>query len=122
MWLSGAAVFEGWAPSVEEAEKLAARGEIRFAPCHHYNAVGPMAGVLSPSMPVFVVQNAKYGIKTYCSLNEGLGKVLRFGANSPEVIQRLQYMRDVLGPALSNVFKVHTQTMQSVNLSLLNSI
>ena len=76
------------------------RGEIAFAPCHHHAAVGPMAGIISPSMPVWIVRNATHGNRAFCNLNEGLGKVLRFGANSPEVIERLQWMATMLAPAL----------------------
>jgi hypothetical protein len=97
----GAALFEGWATTPEEARAIAARGDIRFAPCHHHAAVGPMAGVLAPSFPVVVVENAANGNRAYASLNEGLGKVLRFGAYDPTVLERLRWMATVLGPALS---------------------
>ena len=97
----GAALLEGWADTPEEARAAAARGDIRFAPCHQYAAVGPMAGVLAPSFPVVVVENAANGNRAYASLNEGLGKVLRFGAYDPGVLERLRWMAAVLGPALS---------------------
>lgn len=97
----GAILFEGWADSHEDATRLAASGKISFAPCHAAAAVGPMAGVTSPSMPVWIVENAAGGNRSYSNLNEGLGRVLRFGANDQEVVQRLTWMRDRLGPALS---------------------
>ena len=96
----GAIVHEGWAADIGAAEALAARGDIRFAPCHHHDAVGPMAGLLTPSMPVWVVENAEHGNRAYCTLNEGLGKVLRYGANGAEALARLAWMRDALAPAL----------------------
>jgi len=96
----GALMYEGLAKDEKEAEKLAASGKIEFSPCHHHSAVGPMAGVVSPSMPVFIVENQGHGNRAYCTLNEGLGKVLRFGAYDKEVLDRLAWMRDVLGPAL----------------------
>ena len=96
----GAIMYEGWAGDTKAAEALAGRGEIRFAPCHHHRAVGPMAGILSPSMPVWVVDNADHGNRAYCTLNEGLGKVLRFGANSADVLKRLKWMETVLAPTL----------------------
>jgi hypothetical protein len=99
--IAGAIVFEGLADTVEEAERMAARGEISLAPCHSRHAVGPMAGVVSASMPVSVFEDSEYGVKSYCNLNEGLGKVLRFGAYSPEVIDRLRWMQRVLAPALA---------------------
>lgn len=96
----GACLYEGWASSEEEASALAASGALAFEPCHHYHAVGPMAGIISPSMPVFVVEDRTYGSRTYATMNEGLGKVLRYGAYAPDVIERLRWIQDVLGPAL----------------------
>ncbi|MBZ8139294.1 hypothetical protein CLD22_05180 [Rubrivivax gelatinosus] len=97
----GAAMFEGWARDAEEAERLAASGEIRFTPCHDHSAVGPMGGITSASMPVLVVLNEVQGNTAFCNLNEGIGKVMRFGAFEGEVQTRLAWMRDVLGPVLS---------------------
>jgi Protein of unknown function (DUF1116) len=97
----GAAMLEGWARDAEAAREIAARGEIGFAPCHHHSAVGPMAGIISPSMPVWIVRNARHGNLAYSNLNEGLGKVLRYGANSPEVLDRLRWMARRLAPALA---------------------
>ena len=96
----GAAIYEGWAQDGAQAEKLAMSGEIAFTPNHHHNAVGPMAGVISPNMPVYIVRDRKHGHTTYSNLNEGIGKVLRYGAYSSEVIQRLAWMRDVLATTL----------------------
>jgi len=90
--ITGAILYEGWADSLEAAERLAASGAIALDPCHEHGAVGPMAGIISPSMPVWVVENTDHGNRTYCNLNEGLGKVLRFGANSPEVLDRLRWL------------------------------
>jgi hypothetical protein len=105
--LLGAAVLEGWAGTVDEARLLAERGEFTFEPCHHHGAVGPMAGVISPSMPLFVVENQAAPRNRACSnLNEGLGKVLRFGANGPEVIARLKTMAAVVAPALRQALAV----------------
>ncbi len=93
--------YEGWAKDPEEAVKLAESGAIVFDPCHHHHAVGPMAGVTSPSMPVFILQNKTFGNKSYVNMNEGLGQVLRMGAFGPEVIERLQWMEKVLYPTLN---------------------
>jgi hypothetical protein len=103
----GAVVLEGWADSVATAERLVAGGGIELEPCHHHGAVGPMAGIISPSMPVFVVENKAAGNRAYCNFNEGLGKVLRFGANGPDVIARLRMMAAVVAPTL-RVVLAHT--------------
>ena len=97
----GAILYEGWADSAQRAAALAGAGEIDFAPCHHHAAVGPMAGIISPSMPIWVVTNSVHGNSAYSNLNEGLGKVLRFGANGAEVIARLKWMEKTLAPTLS---------------------
>jgi hypothetical protein len=94
----GAAIFEGWAENEDEAAKLAESGEIKFDPCHDHDSVGPMAGVISPSMSVYIVENQEHGNKAYCNLNEGLGKVLRYGAYSKEVIERLKWMEQTMAP------------------------
>ena len=96
----GAAILEGWADSVESAQRLVDGGAIELEPCHHHGAVGPMAGIISPSMPVFVVENHAGGNRAVCNFNEGLGKVLRFGANGPEVIDRLRWIARDLAPTL----------------------
>ena len=90
--IAGAILYEGWATSLESAEKLASSGSVSLEPCHAHGAVGPMAGIISPSMPVWVVENAAAGNRAFCNVNEGLGKVLRFGANSPEVVERLRWL------------------------------
>ena len=101
--LMGAAAFEGLVEEPEEAGALFESGtSVSLEPCHHRGAVGPMAGVVSPSMWLFVLEDPASGRRTFCSLNEGLGKVLRYGAYGPEVLERLRWMRDVLGPLLGD--------------------
>lgn len=96
----GALMHEGLAKTEEDAKQMAARGDVRFEPCHHHQAVGPMAGMTTYSMPVLVVENRAAGNQAYSILNEGLGRVLRYGGLGPDVLERLDWMRRVLGPAL----------------------
>jgi hypothetical protein len=98
--LIAAMLYEGMAETPEQAAAIGEAGDLELAPCHSRGAVGPMAGVVSPSMPMFAIQNATFGNTAYCTLNEGLGKVLRYGAYGQEVIDRLRWMQDVLGPAM----------------------
>jgi hypothetical protein len=98
--IAGIAVFEGWASNLDEAEKMAASGELEFHPNHHFDAVGPMTGLTTIGQPVMVVENRAFGNHAYCTLNEGLGKVMRFGGNDAEVLTRLAWLRDVFGPAV----------------------
>ncbi|MEO3800620.1 DUF1116 domain-containing protein [Nonomuraea sp. B1E8] len=99
--LIGAMLLEGLAGDEHEAGRTLAEGGVTLRPCHEHAAVGPMAGVVSPSMWVFEVRDEEHGGTAYCSLNEGLGKVLRYGAYGPEVLERLRWMDQVLGPALA---------------------
>lgn len=102
----GAILFEGWVKDEKEAKEVAASGEIEFSPCHHHQAVGPMAGVVSPSMSVYVVENETYGNIAYSAMNdEWHWKSLRMGNFSKEVIEWLKYMEDVLAPALERAIK-----------------
>ncbi|MCL2563018.1 MAG: DUF1116 domain-containing protein [Oscillospiraceae bacterium] len=103
----GGLMYEGLAETPEAAEKLAASGEITFAPCHHHDAVGPMAGIITYSMPVWIVQNKTAGNYAYCTINEGLGKVLRFGAYQDEVIERLRWIETELYPLLKETLQIH---------------
>jgi hypothetical protein len=99
--LMGGAALEGLVDDPEDAVALFESGSsVSLEPCHHRNAVGPMAGVVTPSMWMWVLEDRATGARTYCSLNEGLGKVLRYGAYGPEVLTRLRWMGDVLGPLL----------------------
>lgn len=98
--ICGAAVYEGWAASLEEAQTMAESGGILFASAHENSAAGPMAGIISPSMPVWIFKNNTFGNKSYVTINEGLGKTLRFGANDAAVISRLKWIEKVLGPIL----------------------
>jgi hypothetical protein len=110
--IAGAAVYEGWADTPERAMAMAAAGEIAYGPCHDHQAVGPMAGIISPSMPLWVVENTTAGNRAYCNFNEGLGKVLRFGANGPAVVERLQWM----GTELHDVLKAGVARLGALEL------
>jgi len=101
----GAIVFEGWADDLAAADKLAASGAVKFAPNHHFGAVGPMTGITTRSMPLLVVENRKFGNWAACAINEGLGKVMRFGGNDAEVLARLAWLRDEFGPALGRALR-----------------
>ncbi|MBM4137950.1 MAG: DUF1116 domain-containing protein [Nitrospira sp.] len=96
----GAILYEGWAKDTAGATALAAGGDIVFEPCHHHAAVGPMAGVISPSMPVWMVVDTAHNRPSFSNFNEGLGQVLRFGANGPDVIDRLRWIEQTLAPTL----------------------
>jgi hypothetical protein len=104
--LMGGAALEGLVDDPEDAPRLFERGgPVSLEPCHHRRAVGPMAGVVTPSMWMFVLEDPATGARTHCTLNEGLGKVLRYGAYSPEVLARLRWMSEVLGPLLQRAVR-----------------
>lgn len=117
----GAALFEGWADNDKDAEEMLANGEVEFMPCHHVRAVGPMGGITSANMPVLVVENRSDGNEAFCTLNEGIGAVLRFGAYSDEVINRLKWMKDILGPTIAKALKL-TEDGLNVNVMIAKGI
>jgi hypothetical protein len=114
--LIGACLFEGWATDVEDAERILAAGEIALDPCHHHRTVGPMAGVTSPSMWMWCLEDPVNGGQAFCNLNEGLGKVLRMGAYNEEVLIRLAWMRDVLGPVLCDAVRSMTDPLDAKSI------
>ncbi len=101
----GGMLYEGLAEDADDAVRRAAVGEVDFAPCHAYGAVGPMAGVTTASMRVYVVENRRHGNRAFSTLNEGYGKVLRYGAHSPDVLDRLRWINDVLAPAVGEALR-----------------
>lgn len=103
--ITGALIFEGMARDMAEAQALVESGEIDLEPCHHHQAVGPMAGVTSASMSVYILENKTHGNKSYSNLNEGYGKVLRYGAYSEEVLDRLRWMEEVMAPVLAGAIE-----------------
>src|SRR5712691_8394865 len=96
----GAVEYEGWAADLSEAQALVESARVTLRPCHSLSAVGPMTGVITPSMPLMVVENREHGNRAYCTLNEGLGKVLRYGANDASVLERLRWLQQVVAPVL----------------------
>ncbi len=97
----GAIIYEGWAKNLHQAEVLANSGEIEYYSCNELGVVGPMSGVVSPSMPLYVFQNMTYGNYSRVTFNEGLGKTLSFGANDDSVIIRLKWIEKKLAPIMA---------------------
>jgi len=112
----GAVLFEGWASDEAGALELLGSGQIRLMPNHEAHAVGPMSGLTSPSLPVLVVENRLDGTRAFCTINEGGGNVLRFGAYDQEVVDRLHWMADVLAPLLSAALR---SSRDGVNINVL---
>ncbi len=108
----GALLFEGKAKTADEAEKMLASGKIEFAPCNDHMSSGPMAGIIMPSQLVYVVENKTHGITCYGNLNEGRGKVLRMGAYSQDVLDKLKWMESTLGPTI----KVALEAMGGIDI------
>ena len=104
--ITGALIFEGRAKNMEEAEKLVKSGEIKLEPCHEHQSVGPMAGLTSPNMEVYIIENKTHGNLAFSNMNEGYGKVLRYGAYDQEVMDRLQWMHEVMAPVLKEAIDI----------------
>lgn len=101
----GACIFEGKAKKPEEAEKLLASGKIEFSPCNDHMSSGPMAGVISPSQLVYVIEDQTHGIKCFSNMNEGRGNVLRMGAYKEEVLNKVRWMEAVVGPTVKSALE-----------------
>jgi hypothetical protein len=102
----GGIVYEGLANNLEDAEKLVKNNKIKFVSNHSIGCVGPMTGIITYSMPLWEVKNTTFGNVAYCTFNEGLGKVMRFGANGPEVIERLKWLEKSLAPAMKKALQL----------------
>jgi hypothetical protein len=101
--------------ALEGALRLEARSSADLEPCHEHMAVGPMAGVISAGMPVVVVEDQASGMRAYSNLNEGLGRVLRYGANDEDVLDRLRWMGSVLGPDLTRALEQGPIDLAAIN-------
>ncbi|AEJ18766.1 protein of unknown function DUF1116 [Gracilinema caldarium DSM 7334] len=103
----GGLLYEGLVKTEEEVLALAESGKIEFSPCQDHAAVGPMAGIVTPRMSVWIIEKETFGNQAYATLNEGLGKVLRYGAYSQEVLDRLRWMEQELAPILQRAIEHH---------------
>jgi hypothetical protein len=101
----GGIIYERLAFNFDEAFELAESGDIEFSPCHSLDAVGPMAGIITPRMPLMIIENLKHSTYAYASMNEGWGRTLRFGAYDPDVIARLDWMEQDLASLLNRALK-----------------
>ncbi len=117
----GAVLYEGWADTVEKAQKMLSQGEIEFGQCHDFDAVGPMTGIISASMPLIKVREASHGNIAYTNINEGIGRCLRFGANGPDVIQKLKWFESVLAPVLKAAVLHNTDKTGGIDLKVIQS-
>src|SRR4051794_36942836 len=99
----GAALFEGLASNVEEAVQKAKSGQFEFAPGHELAALGPMAGVITSSMPMWIVVNDAHHNQVHTTFSEGHDEIVRFDGYPPAGIGRLERMRSVLLPVLAAV-------------------
>lgn len=107
--------YEELADTDSEAFKLAESGKIKFYPCHDFGAVGPMTGIISYSMPLYVVENEHLGNFAYSTINEGAGDVLRFGAHTDRTVSRLKWIERVLAPEMKKTIA----KMDGMNLNVL---
>lgn len=117
----GAVLYEGWADTPDKARKMLSKGEVEFAQCHDFDAVGPMTGIISASMPLIKVREATNGNIAYSNINEGIGRCLRFGANGPDVIQKLKWFETVLAPVLQAAVRHNVDKTGGIDLKAIQS-
>ena len=117
----GAVLYEGWTDTPEKAQTMLKKSEIEFAQCHDFDAVGPMTGIISASMPLIKVREASNGNISYTNINEGIGRCLRFGANGPDVIQKLKWFESVLAPVLKAAVRHNFDKTGGIDLKAIQS-
>ncbi|MGH3768247.1 MAG: DUF1116 domain-containing protein [Pseudonocardiaceae bacterium] len=101
--MRAAVIAEGWAADIEEAQRLLAGDQVALTPANHHQAVVPMASAIGPSAPVFVVVDREGDTRSYAPVSQGPGEVAWFGRDTDAAIERLRFLRDVAGPALSQI-------------------
>jgi hypothetical protein len=100
-----ACLFEGWAADRDAAALLLGSGAVALAPGNEHDHVGAMTGICSPSMPVWVAEDAESGARAFSTLNEGPGRTLWFGVGDDVAIERLRFFRDEAGPLLARLLE-----------------
>jgi hypothetical protein len=103
--MEAACLFEGWAGDRPAAARLIEAGDVTLASGNEHLHVGPMTGICSPSMPVWVVEDAALGVRAFSTLNEGPGNTLWFGVGDDESVERLRFFRDSVGPLLARLLE-----------------
>ena len=83
--MRAATVAEGWAATVDEADRLLGSGEIELAAANEHDAVVPMVTALGPSQPVWVAENPVGANRAFAPLNQGPGETPWFGRDTPVV-------------------------------------
>jgi hypothetical protein len=103
--IEAACLFEGWAGDRAGARRLLEAGDVDLQPGNDHRHVGPMTGICSPSMPVWVVQDDAAGVQAFSTLNEGPGNTLWFGVGDDESVERLRFFRDTAAPLLARLLE-----------------
>jgi hypothetical protein len=102
----GGALYEGLGRDEDDVERKIRGGEIVVSGCHEYGCVGSVAGIFTASMPVFVVENADRGNRAFCNFYEGPShKRLNYGVYDADVHAALDYIRDVIAPAIGDAVR-----------------
>lgn len=98
----GNVLYEGWAKTYDDAVEMLEKGEIKLEPNHHHHAVGPMAGTISKSAPVWVVENRAFGNRAFCRQVEGKQQ---FGNYHEKALEDLRKWQDIWAPSLRAALK-----------------
>jgi hypothetical protein len=103
--MRAAVVAEGWATDVADAERLLESGAIRLRPANESGVVVPMATVMGPTTPVWVVQVEQSGTTAYAPLGQGSGDVAWFGRDTEPACQRLVFLKEAVAPVLAEAVR-----------------
>lgn len=103
--MRAAALAEGWADTPETAGALLAGGEVALESANDHGMVVPMATVVGPGQPAYVIEDAEGGTTAYAPVSQGPGEVAWFGMETPAAVARLRFLRDVARPVLAEVLR-----------------
>jgi Protein of unknown function (DUF1116) len=103
--LVAACLLEGWAGDRDGAERLLRDGEVVLRSGNEHGHVGPMTGVCSPSMGVWVVEDERSGARAFSTLNEGPGRTFWLGVGDDEAVECQRFLRDRAAPVLATLLE-----------------
>lgn len=88
-----AILFEGWAQDQASALKFLESTKIQLLAAQDFDVVVPLAGVVSPSMFVLEIQDAKNPQqRSYAALNEGMQWCTRLGIFDLDMLPHLHWL------------------------------
>lgn len=105
--MQNGALMEGWAASRKEADRLLKRGDIHVDSALNYAAVGSGTGIITPSVPLLIVEDRRTKKRAGVFPAEGKfgGGFCGWGLYSKEIADNLRYLRERVYEPLSRLLE-----------------